>query len=69
MKTRRASIMNVLIINIETKNYVCFQTDRFSTLRVLDENYVHLPIKKYNEKISMKLASHEYFSVLDILTV
>ena len=61
--------MDVLIINIETKEYVCFQsfqTDDLFMFNELNENYVHLPIKEYNRKISMKLVSHEYFNILTI---
>lgn len=58
--------MNVLIINIETKKYVRFRTgnffifDEFNTHNALNGNYVYFPIKKYSEKISMKLASCGY---------
>ena len=64
---------SVLIINIETKKYVCFQTNNnffmfneLNTQCVLNGNYVYFSIKKYNEKISTKLISHEYFNILNI---
>lgn len=55
--------MNILIINIKTKKYIRFQTDNFFDFFAFDKlngNYVYFPIKKYSEKISMKLASCGY---------
>ena len=71
MKTRRASIMSILVINIETKEYICFNNNFICDLiliicDLIHGNYVYFPIKKYSEKISMKLASHEYFNVLTV---
>ena len=50
--------MNILVINIKTKKYMCFNNNLICSL--IHGNYVYLPIKKYSEKISMKLASCGY---------
>jgi hypothetical protein len=63
MKTRRVNIMSILVINIETKNMYVFEPIFFFNFFIFDElngNYVYFPIKKYSEKISMKLASCGY---------
>jgi len=55
--------MNVLTINIKTKKIRTFSNRYFFYFFIFDKlngNYVYFPIKKYSEKISMKLASCGY---------